>query len=358
MREFLEPFLPFVPALVAALVGVGATMLLRRALFGDGGRRGSGRLGRQILLSLVALASALVVALLLPIEDATRGQLLSFFGIIISAAIALSSTSFIGNAMAGIMLKLARDFGTGDFVTVSGHFGRVIERGLLHTEIQNEERDRVIFPNLQLITNPVTVVHRDGTIVSATVSLGYDAPRQRVEELLLVAASRSGLADPFVQIRELGDFSIVYRVAGLLSEPKRMLSARSDLRCQMLDTLHSGGVEIVSPNFMNQRVLDPSLRFVPHVPERVLHRGEAQRAAAEDLVFDKAEEAESLENLEQLQARNRESLESARKSLENATENARPALESRVQVLETRGQTLARLIERRRAESPGSDQGR
>lgn len=358
MRDFLEPFFPFVPALIAALVGIAVTFLLRRALLGDSARGGSGRLGKQVLLSLVVLGSALVVTILLPINDATRGQLLSFFGIVISAAIALSSTSFISNAMAGIMLKLERDFGTGDFVSVGEHFGRVIERGLLHTEIQNEDRDRVIFPNLQLITNPLTVVHRDGTVVSATVSLGYDVPRHRVEELLLVAASQAGLEDPFVQVRDLGDFSIVYRVAGLLSEPKRILSARSDLRCQMLDALHGGGIEIVSPNFMNQRVLDPASRFVPRVPEQALLDGDAPHPAAEDLVFDKAEEAESLEHLEKLLARNREALEAARKGLQEAGSEMAPALQARIESLEARAEMLESLVERRRDEGSSADEER
>ncbi|MGB8329288.1 MAG: hypothetical protein WCE62_04110 [Polyangiales bacterium] len=43
-------------------------------------------------------------ALQLPIGDAPRGQLLSLLGLLVTAAIALSSTTLLGNAMAGIML--------------------------------------------------------------------------------------------------------------------------------------------------------------------------------------------------------------------------------------------------------------
>ena len=46
---------------------------------------------------------------------------------------------FIGNVMAGLMLRAVRNFRTGDFVRVEKHFGRVTERGLLHTEIQTED---------------------------------------------------------------------------------------------------------------------------------------------------------------------------------------------------------------------------
>ena len=115
--------------------------------------------------------------------------------------------------------------------------------------IQNEFRDLVTIPNLYLTTHPVTTTRSSGTIVSATVSLGYDVSRTKIEELLLVAAGNTGLQDPFVQILDLGDFSVTYRISGLLTNVKRLLSARTRLRAAMLTALHEAGVEIVSPTF-------------------------------------------------------------------------------------------------------------
>ncbi|HSN56415.1 MAG TPA: mechanosensitive ion channel domain-containing protein [Candidatus Sulfomarinibacteraceae bacterium] len=119
----------------------------------------------------------------LPIGDHRQGQLLSLFGIVLSAAVALSATNFLGNALAGFMLRSIRHFRIGDFNRCGEHFGRVTERSLLHTEIQTEDRDLTTLPNLFLISNPMTTVRSSGTIVSATVSLGYDIPRKRIETL-------------------------------------------------------------------------------------------------------------------------------------------------------------------------------
>lgn len=91
------------------------------------------------------------------------------------------------------------------------HFGRVSKRGLFHTEIQTEDRDLITLPNLYLVSHPVTTVRNSGTIISSTVSLGYDVPRGRIEASLLRAAQNAGLQDPFVRIFELGDFSVSYR---------------------------------------------------------------------------------------------------------------------------------------------------
>jgi small-conductance mechanosensitive channel len=101
------------------------------------------------------------------------------------------------------------------------------------------------------VTNPVKVVHSSGTIVSTQLSLGYDQHHTEIEALLVEAAQASGLEEAFVQILELGDFSVTYRVAGFLSDVKQLLSVRSRLQASVLDMLHGAGVETVSPTFMN-----------------------------------------------------------------------------------------------------------
>ena len=222
------------------------------------------------------------------------------FGVLLSAAIALSSTTFLGNLLAGLMLRSVRNFRLGDFVRCGEHFGRVTERGLFHTEIQTEERDLTTLANIFLVTHPVTVLRSSGTLVSATVSLGYDVPRTRVETLLVAAAGAAGLHEPHVRIIELGDFSVTYRVIGLLTEVKTLLTTRSRLRGEMMDHLHQGGVEIVSPTFRNVRTLPVEEPIIPE-RERVLHEPD-HGVGLEGVAFDKAELAQSVDDLERARA--------------------------------------------------------
>jgi type IV secretory pathway TrbL component len=51
----------------------------------------------------LVLIAILVFILTLPIDKSLKGQILGFLGIIISAGIALSSTTVLGNMIAGIM---------------------------------------------------------------------------------------------------------------------------------------------------------------------------------------------------------------------------------------------------------------
>ncbi len=248
----------------------------------------------QLIMLALTFAGILAIVVALPINDAVRGQLLSLIGILLSAAIALSSTTFIGNIMAGIMLKVVRNARPGDFITVADLTGRITEMDLLHTEIQTEFRDLVTVPNLYMVTQPLQVVRSSGSIISAEVSLGYDVSHGRVSQILCDAAARAGLKDGFVQVRELGDFSITYRVAGLLEDIQSLISARSALRVAMLDALHENDIEIVSPNFINSRVLEEGRTFIPAPSDT---RSEAAQPLAEDVAFDKAEEAASVEKI-------------------------------------------------------------
>ncbi|MCP5059888.1 MAG: mechanosensitive ion channel [bacterium] len=245
--------------------------------------------------TLLGIAVVLVVAVLsAPVEAETRGQLLSLLGLTLTAIFTLSSTTFVANAMAGLMLRAVASFRPGDFIRVGGQFGRVTEVGLFHTELQTRDRDLATLPNLHLVNQPVTVVSSSGTIVSADVSLGFDISHDRVESLLCQAAQSAGLDEPFVHVIELGDFSVHYRVAGFLEDTRTLLTTRSDLREQMLDSLHRADIEIVSPTFMNQRVLPTEQRFIPN--EKPKPRA-ADPRAPEDRIFDKAEEAGRQEDL-------------------------------------------------------------
>ncbi|MGE0487244.1 MAG: mechanosensitive ion channel family protein [Gammaproteobacteria bacterium] len=244
----------------------------------------------QQLIIVILLAIGVVVAILtLPISPETKTQLLSLFGLLLTAIIAFSSTTLVTNAMAGLMLRAIGGFHAGDFIRAGDHFGRVTEQGLFHTEIQTGNRDLTAIPNVFLVTNPVTVVRHSGTIVETTLSLGYDVGHERAEELLIKAAHRAGLEEAFVHLLDLGNFAVTYRVAGFLGETRHLVSAGSQLRRAVLDTLHGAGIEIASPNLMAQRPLAPDSRLVPR--ERGKTRERRQEAQAEDIVFDKAEEA-------------------------------------------------------------------
>ena len=166
MASLLTPYLPLLIVLV--ICGAGLTLghvllLARHKELGS-----ESRLPRQVALLLMTILSLVLVIIAAPLPDSTRDQVLTLMGIALSAAIALSSTSFVTNFMAAIMLRVTRPFKVGDFIKVGDLFGRVSERGLFDTEIQTENRELIAIPNATFITQPVTVARSSGIIVSTT----------------------------------------------------------------------------------------------------------------------------------------------------------------------------------------------
>ena len=230
--QSLAGFIPLLVALVIIILGLWLAnwLLLRRA-----GLSTESKLPGQVtMLALTALALVIII-LVLPVSESTRGDLLSLLGLLLSVVVAISSTTFVANAMAGLMLRAVKSFHHGDFIRAGEHFGRVTERGLFHTEIQSEDRDLITLPNLFLAANPVIVIRSSGTIISCDLSLGYDIPHYEIEPLLKEAALAAELEEPFMQIRALGDFSVGYRISGYYAEVKHLLTMRSRLRREVLD---------------------------------------------------------------------------------------------------------------------------
>ena len=338
---------------IVAIVSVGLFVVHNRllAMYADAPSK---QFRRQLTMLACVIAGVLLVITLIPVSPTLKGQLVGLLGLLLSATIALSSTTLVGNAMAGIMLKVVKNCRPGDFIRVGDYFGRVTEMDLLHTEIQTEDRDLTTFPNLYLVTNPVTVKRSSGSIVSVELSLGYEYSRTKIESLLIEAAKDSGLDDPFVQIKELGDFAITYRIAGLLTDVKKLLATRRAVRARVLDTLHDAGVEIVSPTFMNTKALAKNQQMIPEKAPRETNRQEGTGKSPDSLVFDKAEKAESVEHLRSKYESTSNEIKKIEQSIAESEDTEKALLQEQLKTLTDKSTRLMEIIQR--AEEKLADQ--
>lgn len=286
LLEFKETFFTIV---FFVLSYMGVKYLMNRQVKGNT----DSSLIRSIILFLIVLVGVISIILALPMDPDIKKEVTNLIGIVVSAVLALSSATFIGNAFAGIMLRAVKNFKPGDFIQVEENYGRVTEMGLFHTEIQTENRDLTTLPNLFLTMNAVKVTRSSGTFIYSEVSLGYDVDRHKIEEALLRAAKSCGLKDPFVLLTSLGDFTIVYKVQGLLENVKTIISSRSSLNAMVVDELHKEGIEIVSPGFINQRQVNDVV-FIPKNQKKVAPVPENKKP--ENIIFDKADQAEGIES--------------------------------------------------------------
>jgi small-conductance mechanosensitive channel len=292
------------------------------------------------------LTGIIAFILVLPIEQALKGQILSFLGIVVSAGIALSSTTVLGNLIAGIMNNAMNRFKIGDLIKVNELQGRVTKKSIFHTEIQLEDSNFITIPNLHIATNPVKLTRKIKTVVSTSVSLGYDVPRLQIEDLLKSAATETGLSDPYLYITNLGDYSVTYRIHGFLDDSGKYFMTCSKLNGNVMDILHENNIEIASPAIMNQRRVD-DYQFIPKNDHHDLEEEEDQNP--ELLVFDEAIESARTEEkkvlIDKIEAKKKELKEKLR---DTKDENTVRKLESSVAHLE-------KLTEKLRKDLTGDD---
>jgi len=251
-----------------------------------------GNITKRTISSSIILIGVLVFILSLPIDKSLKGQILSFLAIIISAGIALSSTTILGNLIAGFMNNSMNRFRNGDLIKIGDLQGRVTKKSIFHTEIQLEDSNFITIPNLYIANNPVKLIRKTNTVISTSVSLGYDVSRNRIEEALKEAAILTGLNDPYVYITDLGDFSVVYKIHGFLDDSNKFFSTQSLLNGNVMDNLNKKGIEIVSPTFMNQRRVDEK-EFIP--AKEVKKPIPKDESSPEELIFSEAIESGKIE---------------------------------------------------------------
>lgn len=340
MELYIREWLPLIAAL--SIAGLIIT-LSYRVLFSRGLElTAEQRLPRQFIFIILVLVAVIAITLSLPVSESSRNQVLALIGVLVSGVIAFSSTTLVSNLIAGLVLRFNRPFRTGDFIRCNEFFGRVSEKGLLDTEIQTEQRELISIANSYLVNNPVSVVRASGTLISATVSIGYDVHHKTVTQLLEQAVQQSGLNDGFVQVTELGDFSVSYKVSGLLTDVKRLLTAKSKLHCAILDTLHNHSIEIMSPNVVMQRPSEATHKLIP--PSLSNERSQIENTDShEDIAFDKAEQAEQHEQ-------SVTSLQTALSELNTRLENAQTSDEK--QQLKTAIQELQTELQQKTSEKP------
>ncbi|MDP6435603.1 MAG: mechanosensitive ion channel, partial [Gammaproteobacteria bacterium] len=161
---------------------------------------------RQLILIAISLFMLALAFILMPVSDATQGQLMAFLGIFLGAAIAFSGANPIANIISGISLRASRDHAIGDYIESADYRGRIVQMDLLGVVIDAGEQGTISIPNIYLTANPVNVHRSADARVQTGVSIGYDWPRAQIEEILLRSAEEANIEGAVVEIGSLDEF--------------------------------------------------------------------------------------------------------------------------------------------------------
>jgi small-conductance mechanosensitive channel len=204
----------------------------------------------------------------------------------VGVLVSLGSTTAVANVIAGTVLTYTRAFQVGDQVEVAETRGRVIERSTFVTRIQTLKNVIVSVPNSMVLNNNIINYSKNmgqtGLLVHSTITIGYDVPWQKVNQLLIAAAGKTeGIGkhpEPFVLQTSLDNNYVSYEINGWTREPEELPRIYSALHANILDEFHGQDVEITSPAF--RAVRDGNSSTVPElIPPQAMPSDEGGESA-------------------------------------------------------------------------------
>ncbi|MDX5402337.1 MAG: mechanosensitive ion channel [Rhodobacterales bacterium] len=166
-------------------------------------------------------------------------------------AIGLALQGTLSNVAAGVMIILFRPFKNGDFVEVAGQMGTVQEISLNCTELSSLGNVQVIIPNSQVWGNVITNYSAYDTRRAEWVfGVSYGADLKKAETIIreTIMSDPRSMTDPapFLQVNNLGDFSVDFLVRVWCSSAD-YFQYQADMKRAVKEALDAGGIEIPFP---------------------------------------------------------------------------------------------------------------
>lgn len=221
-NRLLDGFLALLPLLATSLIVFVLLLFFARALrfvaekaLARSSNRGAATaIGRLLHVAMVALAVLIAVTIAFP--SMTPGRLISVLGIG-GIAIGFAFKDIFQNLLAGILILLRHPFSVGDEITTDEFTGTVEAIETRATFIRTYDGRRVIIPNGEVYTKPVTVISAYDMLRSEyDVGIGYgdDLAQAKAVALDAIKAVDGVLADPApdVLVWELGESSKNIRI--------------------------------------------------------------------------------------------------------------------------------------------------
>lgn len=210
----------FLPSLLKAIVLLAVCLIIMKILLAASGKvLDKSKLDKSlhaIILStlkiLLIFLTIMIVAPSLGIETSSLLAVLSIAGV----AVSLSIQGILGNFFSGVTLLMSKPFKIGDFVTIGGMSGTIVETGITHTKLHTVDNQVILVPNSSVTSNVIiNVSTEDKRRLDFVFSASYDAPTEEVKAALAEAIDIPEVMkdEPvFIALSKYGDSAIEYTV--------------------------------------------------------------------------------------------------------------------------------------------------
>ena len=209
---------------------------------------------------VTVLVWGLGVAIAYPYLPGSGSEAFKGLSVLAGVMLTLGSSGLVMQAMSGLVVIYSRALRKGDFIDIGGTQGVVTEVGSLAIKMINIRNEEITIPNSVLVSAPIhnysKLSDTRGTLLTAKVTIGYDAPWRQVHAMLEEAARRTPRVraepPPYVYQRALSDFYVEYELFVSIEKAIERVPIQSALHAAIQDVFNEHGVQIMSPHFLGQ----------------------------------------------------------------------------------------------------------
>ena len=214
------------------------------------------RLTSSVRQSIVQIIGYIGLAIAFLIGVASIGFDLTNFALIagaLSVGIGFGLQSIVSNFVSGLILLFERPIKVGDWVATSAGEGFVRKISVRATEIETFDKNSIIVPNSELISNSVknwTLNNNTGRVI-VQVGASYDADPHVVKQILEDIGNNYPGALKYppssVAFRDFGASALIFDLRVFVRDILYVTDVANDLRLAIWDAFKEAGIEISYP---------------------------------------------------------------------------------------------------------------
>ncbi len=166
------------------------------------------------------------------------------------AAIAFSLKNILGDLFASVSITIDKPFIVGDFIVIDNHKGTIENIGLKTTRIRSLDGEEIIFPNSDLLKNPVKNYKRmyERRVIFPLFIVYNDNLKKLIhipEMIKMIIESFSVVRFERAHLKKIGKYSMEYEVVYWVSNPDYLIymDVQQEINFKILNVFYDEKLE-------------------------------------------------------------------------------------------------------------------
>jgi len=200
--------------------------------------------------AVAAIALVLIVRGFFP---GVNLNVLAVSSLVVGYIVGNATQDTLGNLISGLALNTERPFQIGDWVTVGGHTGTVVDTTWRATRLRTKADDYIVIPNSSIAKEAIVNFSRPTRNHGCYLPIGvsYDTPPNKARQVILgvLAECPDVCAEPApsVYLTGYGDFSINFTIKFFISDFARQDPVQSGVMDRLWYAFKREGISIPFP---------------------------------------------------------------------------------------------------------------